>query len=125
MLPVIAFIVAVIPIVILQTGLILGAPWGKLAMGGKFGDIFPLKLRVSAAIQLSVILFSLLIVLVRGEVLLGEYLKISSVAIWFVVTLYFVSAILNIMTSSKYERILGIPTALTMCVSSLFLALGY
>lgn len=123
MLPVIAFTIATIPVVILQTGLIMGAPWGKMAMGGKFGDVFPLKLRISAAAQLLIILLSLLIVLVRGHAVFPEHFESSRIAIWFVVALFFVSAILNTITSSKYERMLGVPTTLIMFVSSLIIAL--
>jgi len=124
MFPVITFSIAAIPILILQIGLILGFPWGKLAMGGKFGSVFSPKLRVSAAIQLVIILISFLVVLIRGGILFHQYFSISKIAIWCVVVLYLISAILNTVTSSKYERLLGVPTTVTMCVSSIFIALN-
>jgi len=124
MLPIILFSLAALPISILQIGLMLGAPWGRMAMGGQFGDVFPPKLRVSAFIQLLIILFSVLIVLVRGGVILQEYFELSRTAIWFVVVLYFISAILNTLTSSKIERMLGMPTGIVMFVSSLVVGLS-
>lgn len=93
-------------------------------MGGKFGSVFSPKLRVSAAIQLLIILFSFLIVLIRGGLIFHQYFDISKIAIWFVVALYLVSAILNFITSSKYERLLGVPTTVTMFVSSVFIAVN-
>lgn len=124
MLPIVAFCIAVVPISILQVGLMLGAPWGKMAMGGKFGDVFPPRLRVSAGLQLVIILFSLLVVLTRGNIILEPYYAFSRTAIWFVVALYLLSSILNIITSSKAERMLGAPAAITLFVSSLLVALS-
>lgn len=124
MLYITLFTIATLPISILQLGLILGKPWGKLAMGGQFGDVFPAKLRVSAAIQLFIILASLVIVYIRGEVMLEQYFEFSRSAIWFVVTLYFVSSILNLITSSKLERLLGAPCAILLFISSTFIALS-
>lgn len=124
MIPVLIFIVAATPIIILQIGLMLGAPWGKLAMGGQFGDVFPLKLRIGAGIQLLIILMTLIIVLTRAQVILFNFFSFSKIAIWFVVVLYFISAILNSITSSKPERMLGAPTSIMLFLSSLILALN-
>lgn len=124
MLPIITFTLDILPIIILQAGLILGAPWGKLAMGGQFGDVFSVKLRIGAAIQLVIILLTLLIVLIRGELLLPSLFNLSKWAIWLVVALYLISAILNTITSSKAERLLGVPTTITLFISSLVLALS-
>lgn len=124
MLPIIIFTVAALPILILQLGLILGMPWGKMAMGGQFGDVFPTKLRISAAIQLLIIVASLLVVFIRGGVICEGYFEFSRGAIWFVVILYFISSILNMITSSKQERLLGAPCAIILFMSSVFIAVS-
>lgn len=123
MLPII-FCAASLPIVILQIGLILGMPWGKLAMGGKFGEVFPPRLRVSAGIQLFIILTSLVVVLMRSDMIMANYAEFSRSAIWWVVALYLVSSVLNLITSSKQERLLGAPCVILMFISSLLLALN-
>ncbi len=124
MLAIFLFTVAALPILILQLGLILGAPWGRMAMGGKFGDVFSPKLRVSAAVQLLIVVISVMVVLARGGVLFDSFFEHSSLAIWCVVALYLVSSVLNLITSSKVERMLGAPTAITMFFSSLTVALS-
>lgn len=123
-LPLYVFSFCAIVISILQVGLICGAPWGEWAMGGKYPGKFPPKLRVSAFIQLCIILFALLIVLIRGNVFLITYFELSRSAVWFVVTLFGISSILNTITSSKKERILGAPVTISMLVSSLIIALS-
>jgi hypothetical protein len=109
-------------IVILQLALALGAPWGEMAMGGKFPGRFPPKMRVAAIIQLVLLLLVALIVLVRAELVFGEYFEISRSAVWFVVALFVVSSILNIITPSKKERMMGAPIAIILLTCSLIVA---
>lgn len=124
MLPVTVFILAALPAMILQTGLILGMPWGQIAMGGKFADVFSPKLRISAALQLLLIITTVLIVLTRSSIILEGLHNFSRGAIWFVAGLYFISAILNLITTSNKERLLGAPTTILMFLSSSYIAMN-
>ncbi|MFT4797268.1 MAG: hypothetical protein ACJAYE_002415 [Candidatus Azotimanducaceae bacterium] len=108
--------------VIFQLALALGAPWGEWAMGGKFPGRFPLKMRVAAAVQMLLLIFLALIVMVRAEALFADYLSISRSAIWFVVALFVVSSILNIITPSKKERMLWAPITIILLICSLIVA---
>ena len=109
-------------IVIFQLALALGAPWGEMAMGGKYPGRFPPRMRVAAIIQLVLVLVVALIVLVRAELALDEYLDVSRSAVWFVVALFAVSSILNLITPSKKERIFGAPIAIILLICSLIVA---
>ena len=109
-------------IVIFQLALALGAPWGEMAMGGKFPGRFPPKMRVAATMQMVLLLLVAIIVLVRAELLFGEYFEISRSAVWFVVALFVVSSILNIITPSKKERMMGAPIAIILLFCSLIVA---
>ena len=111
-------------IVIFQLALALGAPWGEMAMGGKYPGRFPPKLRVAAVVQLLLLLFVALIVLVRAEIVFGEYLEFSRSAVWFVVALLVVSSILNIVTPSKKERMFGAPIAIILLICSSIVAIS-
>jgi len=99
-------------VIAFQIALALGAPWGEMAMGGKFPGQFPPRMRVVALIQ-SVVLFLLAaIVLTRAGIILEHMLEYSIIAIWVVVVLCAVSAIMNAITPSKRERIVWAPVAL-------------
>lgn len=117
------FCASAFAISMLQIGLILGAPWGEMAMGGKVTGQFPMHLRVSAAFQLLLILLCVWVVLVRAQMVLLDAFDLSRVAIWFVVGLFALSSVLNLITSSKKERLFGAPNAILMLLSSLFIAL--
>ncbi len=109
---------------VLQIGLILGAPWGEFAMGGKYPGRFSIKLRISAFVQLLIVWLSVLVILSRANIGLTDYSELSESAIWIVVGIFFISSVLNLITTSKKERWLGAPTAMLMTVSSLFIAVS-
>ncbi len=107
-----------------QLALALGASWGEMAMGGKIHGRFPLKLRFAAVFQLLLIVFSVIVVLVRAKLYLIEYFELSRTLIWFVVAIFSISLVLNSITSSKKERLLGVPLAIILSISSIYVALS-
>lgn len=119
-----AYIFSILTVVVMlfQLALALGAPWGELAMGGKFPGRFPPKLRVGAIVQMLLLAFSALVVLIRAELVLETFFELSKSAIWFVVALCVVSAILNTITPSKKERILWSPVTIILVVCSVVVA---
>lgn len=108
--------------VIFQFALAMGAPWGEMAMGGKFPGHFPPKMRVAAVVQLALLVFIGLIVLTRTGIILEELFEFSKSAIWFVVALCVVSAILNTMTPSKKERMLWAPVTIILVICAYIVA---
>ena len=105
-----------------QLALALGVPWGEMAMGGKYPGRFPPKMRVAAVVQSLILLLIGLVVLVRAEVIMPNMFSASKTAIWIVVAICLVGAILNIITQSKKERILWAPVTLALVCCSVIVA---
>jgi len=109
-------------VVIFQFALALGAPWGELAMGGKFHGRFPPYMRVVALFQIALLVFLALIVLTRAGIIFDQYFESSKSAIWVVVAICAVATILNFITPSKKERKLWAPVSIVLLVSSVIVA---
>ncbi len=109
-------------VMLFQIALALGAPWGEMAMGGKFPGRFSPMLRAGAIVQMLLLGFAALVVLTRAGLVLGNYFEFSKSAIWFVVALCVVSAILNTITPSKKERMLWSPVTSTLVVCGVVVA---
>jgi cytochrome bd-type quinol oxidase subunit 2 len=105
-----------------QLALALGAPWGEMAMGGKFPGRFSPKLRISALMQLVLLALMALVVLTRAGLVFSELFELSKSAIWFVVALCVVSAILNTITPSKKERMLWSPVTIILVICAVIVA---
>lgn len=114
----IAFVVA------FQLALALGAPWGELAMGGKFPGRFPPPMRIVALVQIVLLVFVALIVLTRAGVILDEFSSLSKSVIWAVVVFSLIAAILNTITPSKKERILWAPVSLVLLICAAYVAVS-
>jgi len=109
-------------VMVFQMALALGAPWGEMAMGGKFPGRLPPMLRIGAIVQILLLAFAALVVLTRAGLVLGSYFELSRSAIWFVVALCAVSAILNTITPSKKERMLWSPVTIILVVCAIVVA---
>lgn len=119
-----SFSAAVILVVVIQFALALGAPWGHLAMGGYFPGKLPLKMRIRALIQAMLLLLLSTVVLVKARIILQDFYESSTIGIWIVVGTSCVSLVMNLITKSKWERILWAPVALIIVASSLVVTLG-
>ena len=108
--------------VLFQCALALGAPWGHLAMGGRFPGKFPTEMRIAAVVQ--AILLSLLagIVLVRSQILLPTFYEHSLYGIWVVVGISALSLVMNLITPSKLERVIWAPIGAILLACSLLVA---
>lgn len=108
-------------VMIFQLVLALGAPFGEMAMGGKFPGKFPPKMRVAALVQIFVLIAFTLIVLTNSGIILKGYYSFSESAIWVVTMFSALGVILNIVTPSKKERIIWAPISIVMflCVSNI------
>lgn len=111
-------------VILFQLTLAAGAPWGKITMGGFHPGVLSTKLRVAAVAQAILVAGTALIVLIEAGKLLPNLQVVSRIGIWFVVILYTISSILNLITSSKWERRTGAPIALCMLTCSLLIALS-
>lgn len=109
-------------VMLFQLALALGAPWGEMAMGGKFPGRYSIKLRIAAFIQMLILGFMALIVLIYAALLLPEWYEFSQKAIWMIVILSAIIAILNTITPSKKERILWSPITITLFICAFIVA---
>jgi len=107
-----------------QLALAFGAPWGDMAMGGKFPGRFPPRLRIAAVFQSILLLLVALIVLTRAEIIFENMIEYSEKAIWFVVVLCAISAIMNAFTPSIKERIIWAPVTLVLFVCAFIVAMS-
>lgn len=107
-----------------QLALAAGAPWGSLAMGGRFPGRFPPSMRLAAVVQVAIYALMGAIVLSRAGLVLSDWYAISRTAVWVVVGLMGVAIVLNFITPSRWERRLWAPVAILMFASSLTVALA-
>ena len=111
-------------VVLFQLALAAGMPWGHLAMGGRYPGVFPPAMRIAALVQIGVLALLVLIVLTRAQMIFPAWYAVSEKAIWVVAAVSAISLVLNVMTPSKWERILWSPVALLMTLCSIVIALG-
>lgn len=119
-----AYIFSILTLVaiIFQIALALGAPWGEMAMGGKFPGRFPTKMRIAAIVQIMILVFIVLVVLTRAGLLYEEYLLLSKSVIWGVVVFCLIGAVLNTITPSKKERALWAPVTIVLSICGIIVA---
>lgn len=111
-------------VICFQFALALGAPWGELAMGGKYPGQFPVRLRVAALVQIGLLLILSVVVLTRAGMMFSEYYSESRFVIWIVVIFYLVGAVLNAITPSEKERMLWLPVCIGLVICVSFIAIS-
>ena len=121
-----AFIFIGISLIVIafQIAVAFGAPWGEYTIGGTHKGKLPLGLRIGAGIQGGMILFFDLVILIRAGLILPRMESFSRILIWIVVGFFVLGSILNIITTSKKERMVWAPVNLIMLALSLFIALN-
>jgi hypothetical protein len=123
-LAVLAYVVATVVVVAFQLALAAGAPWGELAMGGRFPGRFPPPMRVVAIVQAGVLVLLALVVLdAAGVVDLGWTSALPWLR-WAPVVFAAVSVVVNAISPSPRERRLWVPVGLVLFASSLVIAVA-
>lgn len=118
------FSLLVVIVIMFQLALALGAPWGEMAMGGRFPGKFPLEMRVAALVQAMILVIFAVIVLVRPRLVFPDYFDFSGLAIWFVVVFGALGMVMNMITPSIKERMLWAPIATALFVCAFFVAVS-
>jgi hypothetical protein len=107
-----------------QAALAAGVPWGRAAWGGRQTRL-PQRLRVASAVSIVVWLLAALIVLDRAGIPVVDLPDVLSTwGTWVLVVLLPLGAIMNLASSSPYERFGWAPFALVTAVLTLVVALG-
>lgn len=108
-----------------QLALALGAPFGEAAWGGRRPGRLPAGLRLASGIATVFWLLATLVVLARGGF---DVPTIPSVVArwgtWALVGLLPLGALMNLISSSRWERFVWGPLALILAVLSLVVARG-
>ena len=120
----IAAAVGFLVIAAFQLALALGAPLGRAAWGGAYEGQLPIGLRIASGVAVAVWVFAALIVVGRAgfRVVLLPY-GVLRWGTWVLVGLLFVGALMNIASSSGWERFGWGPFSLILGVLCLFVAL--
>jgi hypothetical protein len=108
-------------VILFQLALALGAPWGHLAMGGRYPGRFPPRMRIAALVQACLLLLFAVAVLGRAGVVSPPP---PPVLVRIVVAVSTLSAVLNLITPSIPERRIWGPVALAMLVCAIRVGLG-
>ena len=111
-------------VVLFQLALALGAPWGSIAMGGRYPGKFPPPMRIAAVVQAFILAVFAFVVVVRGQMIASNFYDLSTIAIWVVVVLMASSLVMQLITPSKWERIIWAPTVAVLFLTSLIVALS-
>jgi hypothetical protein len=123
-LAVLAYVMATIVVVGFQVALAAGAPWGELAMGGRYPGRFPPPMRALAVVQAAILTGLALVVLdAAGIADLGWTASVPWLA-WVPVVFAALSVLVNAISPSPRERRLWVPVGLVLLVSSAIVAIG-
>lgn len=111
-------------VVLFQCALALGAPWGSLAMGGKFPGKYPLKMRITCLPLIALLIAWAVIVAMRAGLVQTDTPSTVNTLVWIVVGLNALGFLMNLISPSKWERILWVPVTLIMLLCSVTVALS-
>jgi hypothetical protein len=107
-----------------QAALALGAPWGHAAWGGRHAHL-PMRLRIGSAVAVVVWILAALVVLERGRTDIALVPDdVERVGVWVLVVLLTVGTIMNLASSSPWERFMWAPVAALLAILTLVVALG-
>ena len=110
---------------VFQASIALGAPVGRAAWGGRVAGRLPTNLRVASAASVAIYLAAVLIVLDRaGMPLIDLPDVVAQWGTWVLVVLLAIGTIVNLASSSPYERFGWAPMAALMALLALFVALS-
>ena len=111
-------------VIVMSILLICGVPLGELSMGGKFGKVWPPKIRLLALTQLLSQLFALYIILSAGAIIPYFINKgVTMVVCYVFAGFFFLNTVLNIISPSKKEKIIMTPMSLGAAVCFLITAI--
>ena len=110
-------------VIVMSILLILGLPLGEFSMGGRFGKIWPPKIRLVGITQLLTQIFALYILLAAGTSIPYFINYIVTRVICFVFAAFFFSnTFLNFISPSKKEKLMMTPMSLVAAIC--FLVVG-
>ncbi|MER6171148.1 hypothetical protein [Streptosporangium sp. NPDC001681] len=96
-----------------QIALAAGAPLGRFAWGGRH-DVLPRNLRIGSVVAVLIYaVFALFLVSKAGLVsIIGE--PLLTIGMWVIVIYLVLNSVMNLLSRSKFERLVMTPVALVM-----------
>ena len=111
-------------VIVLSILLICGLPLGEFSMGGRFGKIWPPKIKLLGVTQLLTQMFALYIILAAGTGIPYFINYTVTRVICFVFAVFFFgNTFLNIISPSKKEKYVMTPMSLAAAVCFLITAI--
>ncbi|WP_353809897.1 hypothetical protein [Agromyces sp. SYSU T00194] len=109
---------------VFQFALVIGAPLGHFAWGGRH-RVLPARLRVGSAVSIVVYAFIVAIAWDRVGLIDVFGAQFSEVAMWVVFGYLALGILMNAVSRSVAERALMVPVSIVLAGCSLLIALGY
>jgi hypothetical protein len=118
-------VIGLLVLAVFQVAIALGAPVGRASWGGRNPGRLPQNLRVASAVSVAVYLVAVLIVLDRAAMPVIDLPEaVSRIGAWVLVALLAVGTLVNLASSSPYERFGWAPFAAVLAMLALLLALS-
>lgn len=112
-------------VVLFQLSLLFGAPFGAAALGGAHPGALPVELRTVSAVSALIWLLAALIVLARGGWAIAPLpRRVSRWGTWFLVGYLALGTLMNLASSSPWERFGWAPFTALLFGLTLLLALS-
>lgn len=108
---------------VFQVALVLGAPIGRFAWGGK-NDVLPSRLRVGSVISIVLYAVFALVLLDRAGLVDVMSDDVSKVGAWVLAGYFLIGIGMNAISRSKPERFTMAPVSAVLCIASVIVALG-
>ncbi|RDI55641.1 hypothetical protein [Nocardia mexicana] len=117
------FVVVLGLLTVFQLGLACGAPWGRLAWGGRH-RVLPPRLRIASAVAPALYALFAVVILDRSGSIDALAEPVALVGAWIVFACFTLSVVGNALSRSTPERYTGTPLGLVLAFTSLLVALG-
>jgi predicted permease len=109
---------------VFQGLLVLGAPWGRFAWGGRH-RVLPVSLRAGSVVSIVIYAVIAAVVLARAGLVLPDVTRGAvRTATWVVVAYFFLGIGLNLASRSRPERAVMSPVTAVLCAGCAVVALG-
>ncbi len=111
-------------VIVMSILLICGLPLGEFSMGGRFGKVWPPKIRIIGISQLLAQIFALYIILAAGSIV-SYFINytVTRVICFVFAAFFFGNTFLNIISPSKKEKFVMTPMSLISAVCFLITAI--
>ena len=107
-----------------QVALILGAPWGKFTLGGRWRNSLPPHARVIAGVSAALVGALAVVITARAGLAFAPLQSWAPTLSWVVVGYCALGTLANAVTPSRRERAVWLPVVLCMLVLSILVAMS-